>query len=319
MSLGERPSFNTFRVLRGPKNFEDYYQGISMRYPIVLSSRDDGRDPVAALAYSQLQAQWRAGTPNTALTANTTGIDPWLVAGEPAIVGSTVRLVLPAFSTGASGDPGSTRLIYQLTWRFRTSQSYREARRPFHAPRTYRGQNRTAEVRNVIIPFYETIAYPQAETTANTDYGININAYNESIVAPINGPNEVNLPVYPDINPAYYAAGAYGQGLSVANTATFTAPKFFTYETTACGDEFVLTVMPEWSGEIAPVYDFDSVTNAYFVSFLFGRSGYESGDPTTAPFPSSNPGLGAMYVTGVKLHGCAFRILRLGAYPACSS
>ncbi len=125
------PDFSMARILRGYTDFEDIYQDTDQKYPIYLSDRKSGKDPISEVAYGRISAQYRANAGTLPLDNNDTGVDPWLQRGVPVPLGAQCALYFPYISSASTPSRGYN---YFLIWRVRSSSSYNQLRQPFHSP-----------------------------------------------------------------------------------------------------------------------------------------------------------------------------------------
>jgi len=319
-------AFSTTKVLRGPKNFEDWYQGKTINYPLVLvdqSQTPDGLDPISTQAWGKLsnEARENGGVPPPGGYANnTTGFDPYLCAGVPVPLGARCLLWLPFY--GPDQQTLGSEFQYSLIWRLRSASTYRQLRKPFHlvSDRGYDSGDpalyaNNARLRRLVPSCRETIAFQQAEPgvgSATNYYGdakqnlwpVAIKTHTEW-GADLNGTTRLRGPLirnfesptdYSTAVEGYYEQGILDQGTPDSHTTTFVC-----YETRCKGDELVIAVMPTPGEGVDPevaTYNFNAASDQWFMSYLFGRSGYTS-SPTTIPFNTKNSALGVYISTGV--------------------
>jgi hypothetical protein len=126
------PDYSMGVTLRGYKNFEDIYQGMSRQYPIALSrygSITQGRDAAAKQNYDILSPQLaQQGSLGPAADGNVDGAtSPNLLAGEPCTYGANTTFFLPRLF-------GDDHYTYQIVWRTRTPAIFDKNGLPYHMP-----------------------------------------------------------------------------------------------------------------------------------------------------------------------------------------
>ena len=325
------PDFSITRTLRGYKDFEDVYQGVSSTQNVIwLSDRPSGKDPQAEVAFTKLQSEINSLSgviPPGGLVTNDTAISPWLQRGVPVPLGATIVVWLPYFQANVPaflvGRPNP--MEYIVAWRTRSPSVYRQNRQPYHdgfdgIGQTDDGSGKnfqatgsatpiftgTAKERRVIQGSWECLRYAQTEPTVGTDFIATEDVWSLKLsVAPTPGvqPLPPLFPYFKTTAPSSPVLGDITQGVLKNG-----GPGFFPFGTTPLyvpvtmkckGDELILgvkTLVPPTELDPTGALNFDS--NAYFISLFFGRAGYQTGHPDIATPFVPNKRLGAHISTG---------------------
>ena len=279
------PDFSMTRTLRGFDGFEDYYQNTGASKFIWLSDQKSGRDPEALKAFMSLRQEYtRQGkTFSPELTANATGIDPFLMAGIPTPIGAQVMLWLPFTANPVSGS-----LEYVSGWRLRSVSHYNLTRNPYHFSED--GDGRTDDGSLVVqqmglglTPIFTGVAQtrrfiPAAWQTvrfAPTFPGVGEIATERLKQEAFMDPVPLNIV---DVGDMGYLPGIVAdskvrptvmQGF-VPNVGY--VPTFHPLVIRALGDEMIIGVRPQNTAEAQ--YDFND--DEIEISYLFGRNGYDA-------------------------------------------
>lgn len=272
--------FSMFTELRGPEGFEGWYQGEVVDSPIPLTPLADGLEERAAQMRSTLKAA--AGqTPSYPISANGNGIDPFLVAGVPTPLGSTVLLWLPQLNINSE----SLQYNFRLIWRIRNFEQLLATRKPFHGRNnddgpSDDGSNRftpaiggaawsaAAGVRLPIVCAQETIIYAQTEPAQGVVAPQN--AYSTRYV--VDSDLDFEPPIFPGFSSGQLVNAMVSQGLG-ANPA-YGSPTHSVIPVMAKGDELVVLLSRASTGVLDNTWDFTGADS--LVSYYLGR-GYPVG------------------------------------------
>lgn len=257
-----------FVELRAPKGFQEIYQGLSADIPIVLSATEDGLDPRASQHLSLLKNEFsKNGGTFPINDAKGNGISPFLVAGIPVPLFSSVLLVIPAINAGGDSTPPYR---YALYWRIRTFATAANERNPFHGTNTRlgptdNGQNRfdppiggpawsgSSIQRFPIIASGDSLMYAQTEPTAIDAYALQ----NNYQVITVPDQPYVAPPRFRGFTSTQQALGEVSQGLTQNPNFLTGAPKHVPMITRSFGDELVVLVFRE-STDASPNWDFEN-------------------------------------------------------------
>ena len=256
-----------FTELRAPKGFTSLYQGLSADIPIVLSAFPSGLDPRAEEQFSRLKNEFSKNGGTYPINTDGKGISPFLVAGTPVPLFSSVLLVIPAINAGGDSTPAYR---YALYWRIRSFATAASARNPFHGRNstlgpTDDGQNRfdppiggpawsgTAIQRFPIISGGDSLMYAQTEPTVTDAYALQ----NNYQVITVPDQPYVAPPRFRGFTSSQQALGEVSQGLTQNPSFLTGAPKHVPTITRSFGDELVVLVFRE-STDAAPNWDFES-------------------------------------------------------------
>lgn len=304
--------FSIVTTLRGYKNFEDVYQGVSHSQLIYLSDRESGKDPESEEAYNRLSAELAANggvVPPGGLTSNASGISPWLQRGIPVPLGGWIVLYLPYILS----SEGGSALLYYIGWRNRSVEHFRETREPFHLAFDGLGQDDDGSlkeaqavggaptaifggataVRRLITGYWEPTRWapttePATGPTIFDDFQSVIRMNPQGTAGPL-----TPTPLFPYLDPTKNpVSGDVMQGFLKNAPPGSNQLAYLPVPIRCKGDELILAVRCETDAN----YDFNS--SDFLISLLFGRAGYTTGQPTLAAPLVPIPTLGAYMSTG---------------------
>jgi len=131
------PDYSMARVLRGFRNFEDYYQGLNRKTPLALSeygSATFGRDELAGLNFDALSSRLAAQAEGAGPAADSPGVDgltsPNLLQGVPVTFGANTMFAFPRLPMGYTTGV----YTYQIIWRLRSPAAFDLNNLPYHSP-----------------------------------------------------------------------------------------------------------------------------------------------------------------------------------------
>lgn len=284
-----------FTELRAPDGFVDLYQGVSASTPIVLSARKSGLDPTAEAALAKLKGAYRSN-PSFPIAAEGNGISPFLVAGTPVPLYSTVTLLIPGVQPGAATDP-PIRYKYILAWRMRTFATASLGRAPFHGRNSALGlsddgSNKfspaiggpawsgTAVDRYPVVAAGDSMDYVQTEPSSTGTLAED----NMFEIVSVIDPPSVNRPIFPGFSAGQVAYGDVSQGITQNPSASSSAVRHVAVTRRAYADELVVMVYRNTDGEFTLEWDFSpSGVDADFLTF-YGSGNARSGERNAGIF-----------------------------------
>jgi hypothetical protein len=242
--------FTTTRLLRPYADYEDDYQGVSTRIPIMMTEDGIALDDQAI--------------------AGTTGYAATLLRGIDVPLGSQIQLWLPKINLQNVAYLGDLRWLF--VWRLRNLFDYRQNRKPWHVPRQGQGGGN-----NVIIAAADhVITYLQAEPVADFVRSAQ-NVYIEDTRTLPGGWGAAGTGVLLPLIPGG-ATGTISQGFGAVGVLQTDAPMFWPYRMQALGDELLvglyryqaLDVNWNFAGNDAVISDFFDISNDVGVYVLSG-------------------------------------------------
>lgn len=265
-----------FAQLRGYDGFEEIYSGRSVAYPIPLSTKSNGLDPDAAEEYQKLLSGYRSNGGSFPIGGvNGNGYSPFLLAGLPVPLYSTVTAWLPPLNITANNP----KYQYQFVWRMRNAQTALGKGIPFHGQNNgfgFRdsGENNflvggpagpawlgTAQDRFQLIASEDSLLYAQTEPTGGAIADKNL-YWVQTVPA---SATQYLPPLLPGFAAGQVAYGQISQGL--VPDGTYGAPSHIPVTLRAMGDELI--VMVNRTAGAAANWNFATVDLA--VSQVLGR------------------------------------------------
>lgn len=248
--------------LRAPLGFENLYQGVTCDTPIILSPSSSGLDPGAEATFSALKNEFNKTKSYPINSDAENGIGPFLIAGTPVPMYSSVCLQIPAI-LATKGD-SFVPYVYRIIWRVRTyATSQRGNGSPFHGRNSSPGPsfNGQGQVFNPApggavwsgkcqtrLPVYgadNSIVYAQTEPT--TQDAAFQNVYTSlSRVIKVNQETNDKLPILPAFESGQYARADITQGFS---STVGGHVSHISYLERSLGDELCVLVWREPTGE----------------------------------------------------------------------
>ena len=291
MTVDARASM--FDQLRGYDGFESVYQGKPVAHPIVLSPRPSGIDAVAETPNKQFLDAMAAGQafPVGTVGASTTGLDPYLVAGLPVPMFSTVLLYLPLIAA-ARARGLFTPYQFRIYWRMRSFETQRNnSPQPFHGRNSSFGPDNNGRFatdpavnngiytenlakRYPMIVACEPIRYIQAEPT-NDARGPGVSHLRQSLTMTFGDASDIASPLFPTfvdtLGITRTPYGQMGQGL-VGASPLVGFPSHIVQTTMAKGDEMFITVTRDEDSDLGEdPWDFSPSGPDYALSAFLGR------------------------------------------------
>ena len=130
------PDYGIAKILRGFPNFEDYYQGMPVTYPVALTpwgSPNMGRDPIAKANYDALSSRLAAQNGGAGQGATSPGVDgktsPNLLEGQQTTFGANCVFGVPRSSPVLEG----AQFVYKFIWRIRALDLFERSGKPYHS------------------------------------------------------------------------------------------------------------------------------------------------------------------------------------------
>ncbi len=251
------------RELRAPFGFTSLYQGVACTTPIVLSTTKDGLDPRASLQLGILKEGFRRNGGTYPIAADGSGVSPFLVAGLPVPMYSSVTLLIPGIS-------GVVNYKYVLYWRVRTFETAAEVQDPFHGVNSEPGPtdngsgkiqpppggpiwSGTSTKRFPLIAAGDSLMYAQDEPSGLETYAEQ-NLY--QVITVLERP-VIPPPIFPGFTSAQTAYGDISQGLTQDPTNTTGAVRHIPMITRAFGDEMIVMAFRE-AIDGAPNWNFNA-------------------------------------------------------------
>ena len=238
------------------------------------------------------------------------GIDPFLVAGLPVPMMSTVLIYLPLIL--ASSGRGFFPYQFSLYWRMRAFDTQAsDEMRPFHARNSTFGPDNPGRFqfspqidppggsyaggmvkRDTAIVAVEPLRYVLAQP-ADEALGPGMSNIRQSVVVPI-GDNSYVSPLFPPLAGGQNPLGQMGQGIA-PDSLLAGAPSHIVQTTMAKGDELIVLLRREAQDGLEE-WDFAPGGADYVVSAFLGR-GLEI--PATTPQAYQRVDAGVFVSTGL--------------------
>ncbi len=264
--------------LRAPKGFAALYQDKSCDIPVILSASESGMDPQAERMFAALRNEYNKNKSFPIASNFSNGVSPFLIAGTPVPMYSSVSLHIPAIVA----DKGETQqpYIYRLIWRVRTfATSVASNGAPFHARNSSPGPsyNGDGQLFNPIVgpawsgdctkrlPIYgaeNSIVYAQTEPTTNDAAFQKVYA-SYSLPIKVQASGNTQKPLLPAFVPGQYAQADIVQGFRETISE---GVDHIAYLERALGDELCVLVYREPSGP-ADVWDFTDEDSAFLLYY----------------------------------------------------
>lgn len=287
-----------FTELRAPNGFESIYQGVSATTPVVLSPRSTGLDQLAEDQLSKLKNAYRT-TGAFPIASDGNGISPYLVAGVPVPMLSTVTLLIPGVTPGVATDP-PTRYRYALVWRMRTFATAAAGNKPFHGKNSSLGlpddgSNKfspmtggpawsgTSVDRYPIVAAGDSMDYVQTEPSSTGTLAEEVIFETLTVI----DPPSLARPIFPGFYSGQVAYGDVSQGITENPSAASSAVRHVAVTRRAYGDELVVLVYRNAVSEFSLGWDFTpGGADASFLEF-YGQGNTRTGQRNAGLFVST--------------------------------